>query len=283
MNNKPCAAVIGWPIEHSRSPIIHRHWLRQYHINGDYKRIAVSPEDIVPFLENFTTHDLVGINVTIPHKETAFDSMNHIGYLDEAAKALGAVNTIWLRDNKLYGSNTDSYGFLSNLDQLRPRWDANPRAALVIGAGGAARSVVHALCQRHYEPIYIANRTYERAEAIARLLGGKIHPINIDEIADYLPKTSLLVNASSLGMTGQAPLNIDLTPLPHDALVSDIVYAPLEAELLKNARLRGNPTVGGLGMLLHQAVPGFEKWFGTKPIVTDALRQDVLSDIGTSS
>ena len=273
----PTACVIGWPVKHSRSPIIHRYWLSQLGLGGDYVRHAVEPDQAVSFFADFAKGPFIGCNVTVPHKEVAFASVDRA---DAVATALGAVNTVWLEDGKLLGSNTDAEGFIANLDHLAPGFDANAGAAIVLGAGGAARAVIWALQARGFAPIHVVNRTRDRAEAMAERFGPDIQPAGWDDLPALLPQAGLLVNTTSLGMEGQPPLVIDLASARDDLLVTDIVYIPLETPLLKAARGRGLKTVDGLGMLLHQAVPGFERWFGHRPTVTPELRRLILADMG---
>jgi shikimate dehydrogenase len=273
----PTACVIGWPIKHSRSPIIHRHWLAQLGIAGDYVRHAVEPENAAAFFAGFASGSFIGCNVTVPHKEVAFASVDQP---DAVATALGAVNTVWLENGKLLGSNTDAEGFIANLDQRAPGFDANPGPAIVLGAGGAARAVIWALKARGFAPIHVINRTRDRAEAMADRFGSDIRPAGWEDLPRLLPGATLLVNTTSLGMEGQPPLEIDLAAARDDLLVTDIVYIPLETPLLAAARARGLRTVDGLGMLLHQAVPGFERWFGVRPTVTPELRRLILADMG---
>ncbi|MCB1487869.1 MAG: shikimate dehydrogenase [Bauldia sp.] len=275
----PIACVIGWPVKHSRSPTIHRFWLNELGLAGDYVLKPVEPEAIEAFFADFAHSGFVGGNVTVPHKEVAFRA---VAEMDEAARSIGALNTIWLEDGKLVGANTDAPGFLASLDQEAPGWDATPGPAVVLGAGGAAKAIVYALRSRGFAPVTIVNRTEKRAEQIARNLGGPIEAARMTALPGLLPGARVLVNTTTLGMEGQPPLDLDLAPLADDAVVSDIVYVPLETGLLKAARQRGLRTVGGLGMLLHQAVPGFEHWFGKRPEVTPALRAAVLETLGVS-
>ena len=263
------AGVVGHPVKHSRSPIIHGYWLEQFGINGRYDRYDVKPEDFSHFVKTLSEQGLQGVNVTIPHKEAAFLA------LDEAtdrARRLKAANTLWFENGKLWGDNTDSIGFLANLDQGHPGWDINAKSALILGAGGAARAIIAGLQERNIEKITIVNRTRERAEELALMSGGQVAVAEWPKLSVQLESADLVVNTTSLGMSGQPDLDLSLDPLGRNALVTDIVYVPLETNLLKQARLRGNPVVDGLGMLLHQAVPGFEHWFGKRPVVTDELR-----------
>jgi shikimate dehydrogenase len=270
------AGVVGHPVKHSRSPIIHGYWLEQFGINGRYDRYDVKPEDFSHFVKTLSEQGLQGVNVTIPHKEAAFLA------LDEAtdrARRLKAANTLWFENGKLWGDNTDSIGFLANLDQGHPGWDINAKSALILGAGGAARAIIAGLQERNIEKITIVNRTRERAEELALMSGGQVAIAEWSKLSFQLESADLVVNTTSLGMSGQPDLDLSLDPLCRNALVTDIVYVPLETNLLKQARLRGNPVVDGLGMLLHQAVPGFEHWFGKRPVVTDELRHLVEDHI----
>ncbi len=274
------AGVIGWPISHSRSPLIHRYWLKSFGIAGDYKAIGVPPEDIESFLRSFPETGLQGANVTIPHKEVALTACDDI---DDVAREIGAVNTIWLEDGRLQGSNTDAYGFAANLNDFAPGWSAEPGTAVVLGAGGASRAIIWSLLSHGFEPVHIVNRTRQRAEELANRFGPRVRAHAWEDLASLLSLAALLVNTTSLGMKGQDPLTLDLKLLPERAIVSDIVYVPLQTDLLCRARDLGCRTVDGLGMLLHQAVPGFEKWFGKRPVVTSALRDLILQDLGESS
>lgn len=266
------ACVIGWPVEHSLSPLIHGHWLRRYGLDGSYTRQAVEPENFVQFIASLSDLGFVGANVTLPHKVAAFA---HCKALDPAAVSIGAVNTLWLEGDTLHGANTDAYGFLANLDEKAPGWDGGRKRAAVIGAGGAARAILFALRQRGFDHIRIINRSLDRArELTADFSAGEAFPF--EESAHALMDANLIVNTSSLGMTGMPPLSLDLGSVAPGATVCDIVYAPLHTELLVQANTRGLRAVDGLGMLLHQAVPGFEKWFGVRPEVTEVLRDEVL-------
>jgi shikimate dehydrogenase len=269
------AGVIGWPIKHSRSPLIHGHWLDVHNINGSYEKIAVAPEDLENFIKNLKANNLSGLNITVPHKEQVFQFADHV---TEDAKAIGAANTLWFENNELIAGNTDGYGFITHLKESAPSWDSS-KPAMVLGAGGAARALLFALLKEGVPEIKLTNRTIERAENLAKEFGEKIKVIKWEEKEHHLDDCSLLVNSTSLGMTGSAPLEIDILSLPKAAICYDIVYAPLETQLLKDAKVLGFGTVDGLGMLLHQAVPGFEKWFGVRPKVTNELRQIILDDL----
>lgn len=273
------AFICGWPVEHSRSPIIHNYWLKTHRISGEYIKIPVPPADFSNFVTNIAAKQLLGGNITLPHKENAFELVQA---LDPVAKRLGAVNTVWLQNGVLHGANTDGYGFLANLDQQSPGWDKlldNQKMAIVLGAGGASRAIIDALFSRGFANIKIVNRTIAKASNIAGQYDKGVSAHQWNEIPALMRNASLLVNTTSLGMIGKQPLDIDLTPLPDHCLVSDIVYVPLKTPLLRQAENRGLKTVDGLGMLLHQAVPGFEKWFAIKPEVTPQLRQLVINDL----
>ena len=272
----PVACVIGWPVEHSRSPVIHRFWLRELGLAGDYVFRPVEPARIDAFLKGFTRSGLVGGNVTVTHKQAAFAA---VASRDAAAAATGALNTIWLEDGGLSGANTDPAGFLANLDGQTPGWDDQPGAAIVLGAGGAARAVVWALATRGFTPVHVVNRTPAHAATLAEGFGARVKPAGWDALTDLVAGARILVNATTLGMAGQPPLTVDLARLAGDAVVNDLVYVPLETPLLAAARARGARIADGLGMLLHQAVPGFERWFGKRPTVTPGLRAAVVRSL----
>lgn len=281
----PKAFVIGHPIAHSRSPLIHGHWLRVLGLPGSYERIDVAPAALAGFLAGFPVEGFVGGNVTVPHKEAVFAHLASGGHeLSETARRLGAVNTLsLLPDGRLRGHNTDGAGFAASIDEAAgPGWEAVGQA-LVVGAGGAARAIVGALLDRGIPRIVVANRTVEKAQAVRAFAPGRIEAVATDAMAGALAGTGLLVNTTTLGMKGQPALEIDLAPLPAHAIVADIVYVPAETPLLAAARSRGLRRVGGLGMLLHQAVPGFESWFGRRPGVDAALRAALEADIGSAS
>jgi shikimate dehydrogenase len=275
VETKPRAAcLIGWPAAHSRSPLIHHTWLRKLGIEGGYTIESVPPEDVAEFITHLSHHGFVGANVTIPHKERAL----LLSVPDERAKAVGAANTLWYQGDTLYATNTDIEGFINNLDASAPGWDA-ATDALVLGAGGASRAVIFGLIERGIARVHLANRTVERAQALADQFGPQIIPLPWDAIGDVLPRAGLLVNTTSLGMKGQPPLAIEVGLLPQHAVVADLVYVPLLTPLLAAARARGLKTADGLGMLLHQAVRGFELWFGQRPEVTSELRELVEADL----
>ncbi|RJT34094.1 shikimate dehydrogenase [Mesorhizobium waimense] len=270
------AFVTGHPIAHSRSPKIHGHWLEKYGIDGSYRAIDVAPDDFAAFLSRLRDNGYSGGNVTIPHKEAAFALVDR---RDEAAEAIGAVNTLWFEDGALWGGNTDGHGFAANLDQRAPGWSENG-PAVVLGAGGASRAVIHALVERGIKDIRIVNRTLARAQELARRFGAGVSAHGAEATGELLGDTGLLINTTALGMHGNGALAADPAGLPDHAIVTDIVYVPLETPLLAAARARHLKTVDGLGMLLHQAVPGFERWFGIRPDVTAELRQMIVADIG---
>jgi shikimate dehydrogenase len=271
----PAACLIGWPAAHSRSPIIHKYWLKTLGIAGDYRIEAVKPEMFAAFLGELASRGYVGANVTMPHKEQALA----LARGDARARAVGAANTLWFDRGTLCATNTDVEGFVGNLDASAPGWDRAGEEALVIGAGGASRAVLFGLLERGIPRIQLANRTRERAEALAAKFGERVQPIGWGDIAAVLPRAKLLVNTTSLGMKGQPPLEIDVDLLPGEAVVADLVSVPLHTPLLSTARARGLRTADGLGMLLHQAVGGFTLWFGKRPTVSAELRALVEADL----
>ncbi len=269
------ACVIGWPVEHSRSPLIHNYWLRHYGIAGEYRREAVPPERFAEFAKGLAARGYVGANVTVPHKEAALA----LSQADDRAEKVGAANTLWLEGGTLRSTNTDVEGFLDNLDACAPRWDQDLRHAVVLGAGGAARAVIYALLLRGAERIAVVNRTLGRAEALCRRFGAHAYAAHWDERNALLPGAALVVNATTLGMKHEPDLVLDVGRLPSVAVVADLVYVPLVTPLLQAAKGRGLRTADGLGMLLHQAVRGFALWFGRKPEVTAELRKIVEADL----
>ncbi|MGN6305787.1 MAG: shikimate dehydrogenase [Mesorhizobium sp.] len=275
------AFVIGHPIAHSRSPKIHGHWLAAHGIAGSYEAIDVAPADLSAFLAGLRKNGFSGGNVTLPHKQAAFSYIDH---RDAAAEAIGAANTLWFEDRRLCGTNTDTHGFTANLDDRAPGW-TDRGAALVLGAGGASRAVIYALKTRGVNDIRIANRTLARAEELRDRFGAGITAHPLEAVPELLGDTGLLVNTTSVGMAGKGKEELPADPalLPAQAVVTDIVYVPLETPLLAAARARGLKTVDGLGMLLHQAVPGFERWFGIRPQVTPELRALIVADLGAAA
>lgn len=271
------AGVMGWPVAHSRSPMLHGFWLEAYKIDGAYLPFPVHPENIETALRALPALGIAGVNVTVPHKEAA---LRICDVVDPTARKIGAVNTIIVeKDGSLSGSNTDAFGFMENL-KSGSDWRADRRPVLVVGAGGAARAVVSALADEGVTDIRVLNRTKARAEALASDFADRTSACDWETLDSSLEDISLLVNTTTLGMSGQPELEIDLAALPRDAIVNDIVYVPLHTKLLQAARGRGNATVDGLGMLLHQARPGFAAWFGHEPDVTPALRNVILADLG---
>jgi len=266
--------LIGWPAAHSRSPLIHHHWLRTLGVPGGYVIEAVPPDELQDFVFRLALRGFVGANVTIPHKERALALTNP----DSRARAIGAANTLWFEDGELRSTNTDVEGFLNNLDASAPGWE-EIEEALVLGAGGSARAVVFGLLERGIPRVQLVNRTHERAQALADQFGDKVRPAPWQSFTDLLPRAQLLVNTTSLGMRGQPPLELDVGRLPDRAVVAELVYVPLVTPLLASARTRGLRTADGLGMLLHQAVRGFELWFGRRPQVTPELRALVEGDL----
>jgi len=269
------AGVIGYPISHSKSPRLHGHWLKRYGIDGHYIPMNVAPDDLARTIELLPRLGFAGINVTLPHKEAVMALCDEI---TPRAKAVGAVNTvIFQEDGSVLGDNTDGYGFMANLYAGAPNWRADTGPAAVLGAGGAARGVVAALLDANAPQIILSNRTAERATALQSEFGTRVVVSAWDDVGDAIKGANLLVNTTSLGMDGQPALPVSLDHLGSETLVTDIVYAPLKTQLLIDATARGCAVVDGLGMLLHQAAPGFEAWFSQKPIVDDELRDAVLS------
>lgn len=268
------AGVMGWPVAHSRSPRLHGYWLRQYGVDGAYIPLAVRPEQFAAALRALPMLGFAGVNVTVPHKEAALGAVDRS---DPAARRIGAVNTIVVAaDGTLDGRNSDGFGFMGNLRAGVPGWSPKAGPAAILGAGGAARAVAVALLDAGVPEIRIVNRTTERAERLSQDIGGPFRVYGWADRAAALGDAALLVNTTVLGMSGQPPLELALDRLPMTALVNDIVYLPLETALLAGARARGNRVVDGLGMLLHQARPGFAAWFGVEPEVTPELRRFVL-------
>ena len=271
------AFVIGHPIAHSRSPLIHGTWLAEHGIDGTYEAIDVSPAELPAFFERLRAGEFAGGNVTIPHKEAVFALCDSV---DDLAKTIGAVNTLVVRDGKVHGYNTDYLGFLGNLDAAAPGWSDGPRDALVIGAGGAARAILVALRERNGGRVHVLNRTLANAEALVEEIEGPFEAHGFEAFAELAPKIGIVVNTSSIGMHGSRFDWLDMSLLPKTSLVTDIVYTPLITPLLADAQAHGLHIVDGLGMLLHQAVPGFADWFGVRPQVTAALRERIEATLG---
>ncbi len=270
------ACIVGWPVGHSRSPVIHNYWLKLYGIAGEYRREAVPPEKFAQFITELAARGYAGANVTVPHKHAALA----LSQPDERAQKVGAANTLWLEGNALRSTNTDVEGFLDNLDANAPDWHRNLSRAVVLGAGGAARAVVYGLLARGVDCIMVANRSGGRTESLRRDFGERVRPAPWDERNALLADAALLVNATTLGMEHEPALALDIGRLPGHAVVADLVYAPLATPLNKAAKARGLRTADGVGMLLHQAVRGFTLWFGKKPEVTAELRALVEADLG---
>lgn len=268
------AGVMGWPVEHSKSPRLHGYWLKLYGIDGSYVHLPVPPEGLAAALKALPAQGFVGVNLTVPHKQAA------LGLVDEMsaeAMRIGAINTIFVDQNRLKGANTDAYGFKTALQAGAPSYEPNAKPAVVIGAGGAARAVCFALQAAGCPEIRIVNRTLARAQNLAADFGKPLVVMAWENRGQSLEGAGLLVNTTTMGMNGQPALDLDLSALPASAVVNDIVYAPLETPLLAAARARGHRVVDGLGMLLYQAQAGFEGWFGVKPAVTTELRAHVLA------
>ncbi len=274
------ACVIGWPVTHSRSPLIHGYWLRKYGIAGAYEKVPVKPDEVVGFLRSLRDHGFAGCNVTLPYKETAYAVATH---KEAAARAVGAANTLWYEGNDLVADNTDAEGFMNHLRASATRLFLRNSAVSILGAGGAARAITYGFLQAGVEEVRIFNRTRDRADQLVRHFGSRVKPFDWDERASRSRDVSVLVNATTLGMNGAEWLDMDVSTLRRDCVVADIVYVPLETPLLMAARARGLTAVDGLGMLMHQAAPGFERWFGVRPDVTDELRKLLVTDIEGAS
>lgn len=272
------AFVTGFPVRHSRSPMIHGHWLKNFGVAGSYQAVEVAPGDFAAFVASLKdgSAGFVGGNVTIPHKEQAFALADAP---DEIASELGAANTLYIRDGLLHATNTDGYGFLSNLDDRAPGWTDRKDRAVLLGAGGASRAVIQALRDRGFGEVHVLNRTMERAQELADRFGPRIHAAPLDALTERLSGADLFVNTTSLGMDDSDAIAIDFSAMGPGALVTDIVYVPLITPILAQAKQQGMRVADGLGMLLHQAVPGFEKWFGQRPSVTPELRALVVADM----
>ncbi len=270
------ACVIGWPISHSRSPLIHNYWIRQHQLDASYERIPVAPEDLQTFFQSLPEGGYTGCNITIPHKETAFHLVDET---DETSRRIGSINTVWLEDGKRKAMTTDGMGFCDNIEQSLPGFSFRDKNVLVIGAGGSSRPIINEMLNRGAAEIILANRTLQRAEVVQKIFGQKVRATGLGNLNSAMPHADLLVNTTSIGLGSNGGFPADVNLLPDHAIVADIVYVPLETTLLEKARARRLRTVGGLGMLLHQAVPGFEKWFGIRPQVTPELFSLVAADI----
>jgi shikimate dehydrogenase len=272
---KPRACIMGHPVAHSRSPMLHGYWLRTLGIDGTYEHADVAPQDFEAFFRGLRANGFAGGNITIPHKEAAFRLVDR---REPAADKIGAVNTVWYEGETLIGGNTDWLGIVESLDDIHPGWDAAGGNAVVLGAGGSARASVYGFLERKFS-VAIVNRTRDRAEKLAAEFGPRASAHRFDDLPKLLAGADVLINNTSLGMAGKPPLDIDLGPLKKSAIVYDVVYVPLETELLKTAKARGHRTVDGLSMLLYQAVVGFSHWFGVTPKVTPEQRKILEDDI----
>ena len=265
------AGVMGWPIHQSRSPMMHNYWFKQHNLAGSYVPLAVRPADIHTALRALPALGFAGVNLTIPHKQTSMEDMAEI---DAVGRGIGAINLVVVRaDGSLFGSNTDARGCIANLRQVQPEWRPDDGPMVVIGAGGAARTAIWAMADAGVTEIRIVNRTHARALTVAKELGGPCKVFRWEERHDILDGAALLVNATNQGMIGQPPLDLKLDKLPKTALVYDIVYNPIETPLIAAARARGHRVVPGLGMLLDQAPPAWQAWFGIEPQITPELRK----------
>jgi shikimate dehydrogenase len=270
------ACVIGWPIAHSRSPMIHGYWLKKYGVEGSYSKEAVTPGDLETFLRSLADNGYAGCNVTVPHKEAAFALAD---VKEASAIAVGAANTLWLEAGKLHAANTDTYGFMTHLNVSAPGWFERGSPVHILGAGGAARAIVLGCLEAGCTEVRVYNRSRERSDDLVKHFGPRVRAFDWEQRVHASGEACVLVNTTTLGMTSLLALDLDVSKLAADCVVADIVYVPLETPLLAAARARGLRTVDGLGMLLHQAVPGFQKWFGVKPEVTPELRALVEADI----
>ncbi|WP_457647219.1 shikimate dehydrogenase [Profundibacter sp.] len=271
----PLAGVIGSPVAHSKSPVLHGHWLKRYGLEGFYIPMDVAQEDLAEVIRTLPLMGFVGVNVTIPHKESVLELADIV---TDRAALIGAANTlIFRKDGKIHADNTDGYGFIENLRQGAPDWDPTVGPAAVIGAGGACRAVVASLLEVGVKEIRLSNRTRNRADILKREFGARVKVFDWVKVGNMLDGAATVVNTTSLGMVGKPEFRVPLDALSPNAVVTDLVYAPLDTAFLVKAREKGCVTVDGLGMLLHQAVPGFERWFGERPEVDDDLRNAVLA------
>jgi shikimate dehydrogenase len=271
------AGVMGWPVGHSRSPLLHNHWIKQYGLNGAYVLLPVAPGRLADAVRGLSALGFAGCNVTLPHK---VDAMALVDSVAPMAREIGAINTIVVQpDGSLHGINNDGFGYIASLLEARPNWRADAGPITVLGAGGAARAVLVALAQRGAKEIRLLNRTFDKAQGLAREIGAPVAALPWEQRHDALADVAMLVNTTSQGMHGNAALDLKLDALPRQALVSDVIYVPLETPLLAQARARGNPTVNGLGMLMNQARPAFEAWFGVLPEITPELRRIMEASI----
>ena len=264
------AGVMGWPVTHSRSPLLHNYWFRQHNLAGTYVPLAIAPAGLNAALRALYPLGFAGCNLTLPHKQEA---MNCVDEVDVVAKSIGAISCVVVRpDGSLAGTNNDCYGFIQSIRQEQPGWRADAGTSVVVGAGGGARAVCYALAETGVKAIRLVNRTFERAKKIAEDFAGPIKALPWEQRHEALDRAAMVVNTTSQGMLGQSPLDLELDKLPSRALAVDIIYIPLETPFLRAARQRGNPTINGLGMLLHQGRPAWRAWFGIEPAVTAELR-----------
>jgi shikimate dehydrogenase len=271
------AGVMGWPVMHSRSPMLHNHWFRQYDLAGSYVPLAIRPEALGVALRALHPLGFAGVNLTIPHKQQALTIVDEV---DTVARSIGAISCVVVRlDGSLAGTNNDCWGFIQNLKQEQPEWRADAGPIVVIGAGGGSRAVCYGLAQEGAREIRLVNRTFVRAQGLADDFGPPLSPVPWEQRGDALEGAAMVVNTTSLGMVGQPALDISLDRLPASAIAADIVYIPLETPLLAAARRRGNRTVDGLGMLLNQGRPAWKAWFGLEPEVTPELREMIEATI----
>ncbi|MCF4096921.1 shikimate dehydrogenase [Maritalea mediterranea] len=270
------AFVTGNPIKHSKSPRLHGAWLQKYQIDGSYEAVETDEASFKDLIAAIRAEEWQGGNVTLPHKQLAFDQCDQ---LTPTATNIGAVNTIWRKGNQIWGDNTDGYGFVANLDHQILGWDQNRGVAIILGAGGAARAILYALVEKGYKKIYLLNRTLARAEQLAAEFDGTITPQTLDQFNQLAPNADFVVNTSAVGMQGSRFENLDVDKLPKSAIVTDIVYTPLMTPLLQDAEAHGLKIATGMGMLVFQAVPGFERWFGQKPEVDQQLMDKMLAEI----
>lgn len=270
------AAVVGWPIKHSRSPLIHNYWLERHGISERYDKIAIEPDRFPDFVRGLGQSGLRGCNVTIPHKQVAF-AMADVRHPE--AEAVKAANTLWLDNGRLHATNTDTYGFMTHLAISSPNWQSGSGPVVLLGAGGATRAIIYGLVAAGVDRIHLTNRTRASAEALASGFGPVVRVFDWSDRSKALQGATCLINTTSLGMVGYPPLDLDISRLSAGATVADIVYVPLETPLLADARRHGLVAVDGLGMLLHQAAPAFENWYGFRPEVTAELRALVVADL----
>ncbi len=270
------ACVIGWPISHSRSPLIHGYWLKQFAIDGSYERLPVEPQNLQSFVERLRAGDYVGCNVTLPHKEAMATLVDHI---DERAARARSVNTVYKSKGKLHATSTDGDGFCRNVSNHVPAFNFENATVMVLGAGGSARAIIDELLRQDVAKVFVVNRTVERAQILALVFGDRVMPVPFEDLRHHAANCDLLINTTSLGMAGQPPLDLDLGQFRSTTIVADNIHAPLKTSLIHRAEQLGYPVVPGLGMLLHQAVKGFELWFGVTPQVTSELHDLVARDI----